>query len=217
MLSRNAFARSMYSVRRSQHRRQAAAGFARADHVHVEAREDAALRVEGLRQRRAAAHLVADLREQVGDLRRAARLMRISKLRSSGRPRLEERRQLARDDADVVLLMPRRVKRGDPPAGVATFAAPASIARMGINPISWRRPTAAGVLEASSTPSWTSPRSHRLVLKNGMRLRTGQSSRVTRRTSSMVVIPARDLRSPFSNIVSMPAATAAARSSPAVA
>src|SRR6185503_1906131 len=43
-----------------------------------------------------------------------------------------------------------------------------------------------------------------------------QSSRVTRRTSSMVVVPAIALRRPFSNIVSMPSLIAAARRSPAV-
>src|SRR6185503_12178456 len=42
-------------------------------------------------------------------------------------------------------------------AAVAPFAAPASSARIGINPISCRRATALCVLPASSTPSWTSP------------------------------------------------------------
>ena len=41
--------------------------------------------------------------------------------------------------------------------GTAAFAAPASSARIGIMPMDCRRATAAGVLEASSTPSCTSP------------------------------------------------------------
>jgi hypothetical protein len=37
------------------------------------------------------------------------------------------------------------------------LAAPASSARIGMNPIAWMRATAAVLLEASRTPSWTSP------------------------------------------------------------
>src|SRR6185312_13603543 len=91
----------------------------------------------------------------------AARLMRISKLRSSGSPAF---RSVASSRVTIVMsfwLTRLRVKNGicspEAPVAEAAFAAPDSSARIGINPISCRRATAPCVLAASSTPSWTSP------------------------------------------------------------
>src|SRR4051812_2720173 len=86
----------------------------------------------------------------------AARFTRISKLRSSGSP---ARSNVASSRVTMVMsfwLTPRRWKSGAL-AGAPALAAPASSARIGMKPISCRRATAAGVLEASSTPSCTSP------------------------------------------------------------
>ena len=55
-------------------------------------------------------------------------------------------------------------------AAEAALAAPASSARIGMKPISCNRATAVAVLDASSTPSCTSPEGvTALYWKNGMR------------------------------------------------
>src|SRR6185312_13661348 len=75
----------------------------------------------------------------------AARLMRISKLRSSGSPAF---RSVASSRVTIVMsfwLTRLRVKNGicspEAPVAEAAFAAPDSSARIGINPISCRRAT----------------------------------------------------------------------------
>jgi hypothetical protein len=85
--------------------------------------------------------------------------MRISKARSSGKPAFSSvasSRVTMRMSSCVTRL--RRKSGVDARASCApAFAAPASSARMGISPICCRRATAPCVVEASSTPSWTSP------------------------------------------------------------
>src|SRR5260221_2617809 len=99
-----------------------------------------------------------------------ARVMRISKLRSGGSPAL-------RRVASSRLMMPMsswvpllRLKSGARSlAATAAFAPPASSARIGMSPISCSRATAVLVLDASSTPSCTSPEGvTALYWKNGI-------------------------------------------------
>jgi hypothetical protein len=99
------------------------------------------------------------------------RLIRISKLRSSGSP---ARRSVASSrvmmpmSVCVTLLRWKSARRGAASRTVAP-AAPASSARIGIKPIDCTRATAAVLLAASSTPSCTSPADETaLYLKNGM-------------------------------------------------
>ena len=101
-LSRSSLLRSIVSARRVSTHAERAARLARAHDVDVEAREHVAPRVERLRQRLAAAHVVADLLQQRRDGAATARPIRISSARSSGRPALQQRRELARDREQLI-------------------------------------------------------------------------------------------------------------------
>src|SRR5688572_29073234 len=100
--------------------------------------------------------------------------MRISKARSSGSPArssvASSRVSTPMSSWDTLRARPMLKSAGrEPAAGPAALAPPASIARMGMRPISWRRAMAAGLLEASSTPSCTSPAGETaLYWKNGI-------------------------------------------------
>ena len=149
-----------------QHDAERAARLARADDVDVEAREHVAPRVERLRQRLAAAHVVADLLQQRRDRRRVGEADQDLERAVERQPGAQQRRELARDREQLVAgdaistrttgaarsaprRRPRRAPAAPPPAARATC--------IGIRPWSRSRSTISASFAASSSPVATSP------------------------------------------------------------
>ena len=162
-LSRRSLLRSIVSARRCQHRAQRAARLAGAHDVDVEAREDLAVRVERLRQRLAAAHVVANaLQQRARPAACRRRPISTSSARSSGSPArssVASSRVIASRWSRVTRLRREpaggagRVRRPWPRPWPRPAAARATC--MGIRPWSRRRSTISDSFAASSSPAAT--------------------------------------------------------------
>ena len=145
-ISRSSLLRSIVSASRCSTVAERAAGLAGAHDVHVEPRKNFAPRIERLRQRLAAAHVVANALQQRGDRRRRRKADQDLERAIERQARAQQRRQLARDAEHVV---PRHASRCEPSAARAGFdgrspaaAAPSACAIcIGIKPWSRRRST----------------------------------------------------------------------------
>ena len=148
-----------------QHHAERAARLARAHDVDVEAREHLAPRVERLRQRLAAAHVVAHALQQRGDRRRGREADEDLERAIERQARAQQRRELARHRQQLVAR--DRLRFEPAPASAALRrrrarrrAAPrrdACAICIGIRPWSRRRSTISLSLAASSSPTATSP------------------------------------------------------------
>ena len=225
-----------------QHHAERAARFARAHDVDVEAREDLAPRVERLRQRLAAAHVVAHALQQRGHRRRGREADQDLHRAIERQAGAQQRRELARDREELIA---RDVLRRERDAGAARARRRPTRRRR--FPPTRRSVSASGPGRAGGRRDrtrWThrdSPvddfagradgaitvRRHRQSrgrpgltpsgAANEPRVGAVYASRVTRSTSSNVVTPFSALRRPSSYIVSMPSRTASARRSVAMA
>ena len=148
---------------RCEHALEEAADLARADHVHVERREDLRAARERLGERLAALHRV----QHLGDRRASARRGRPARPGWRGSGRAAGPRETSADSSWVMTRRSRRLTRLPPKLGSVGSATRARLRRAppaatspmlsGMRPRSCRRATTAGTSAASIVPSTTFP------------------------------------------------------------